>query len=186
MRIERRVKVRSEVRRAQREGRPVVALESSIIAHGLPRPFNLETARLVEATVREEGAVPATVAVMNGVPHIGLSDYELQELAQSDGVLKASCRDLATAIAQGRTAATTVAATMRLVSWHGIKVFATGGIGGVHRGAADTWDVSADLTELGRTAVAVVCAGAKSILDLPRTLEVLETHVGACGRLRHR
>jgi pseudouridylate synthase len=176
VRIAPRDKVRGEVRRALREGRPVVALESSIIAHGLPRPFNLETARRVEATVRDEGAVPATVAVLRGVPHVGLSDYQLQELAESDGVMKASSRDLGTAVAQGRTAATTVAATMRLIAWHGIKVFATGGIGGVHRGAAQTWDVSADLVELANTAVAVVCAGAKSILDLPRTLEVLETH----------
>jgi pseudouridine-5'-phosphate glycosidase len=176
MRIAPRDKVRSEVRRAQREGRPVVALESSIISQGLPRPFNLETARLVEAAVREEGAVPATVAVLRGVPTIGLSDYELQELAESDGVLKASGRDLCTAVARGLTAATTVAATLRLVAWHGIQVFATGGIGGVHRGAEQTWDVSADLAELAHRSVAVVCAGAKSILDLPRTLEVLETY----------
>jgi pseudouridine-5'-phosphate glycosidase len=176
MRIERRVKVRSDVRRALREGRPVVALESSIISQGLPRPFNLETARLVEAAVREEGAVPATVAVLRGLPHVGLSDHELREMAETDGVLKASSRDLCTAVAQGLTAATTVAATMRLAAGQGIKVFATGGIGGVHRGAAETWDVSADLAELARTAVAVVCAGAKSILDLRRTLEVLETY----------
>jgi pseudouridine-5'-phosphate glycosidase len=175
VKLEPRVRVQGEVRRALREGRPVVALESSIISHGLPRPFNLETARLVEAAVREEGAVPATVAVMSGVAHLGLSERQLQELAETDGVMKASSRDLAAAVARKRTAATTVAATLRLVAHHGIMVFATGGIGGVHRGAAETWDVSADLNELARRSVAVVCAGAKSILDLPRTLEVLET-----------
>ncbi len=167
--------VRPEVAAALRAGRPVVALESTLIAHGLPRPLNLETARRAEAAVRQEGAVPATIAVLRGVPTVGLTDAELQELAGAEGVLKASSRDLAAAVAQKRTAATTVAATMRLADRAGIRVFATGGIGGVHRGAAETWDVSADLGELARTPVAVVCAGAKSILDLPRTLEVLET-----------
>jgi pseudouridine-5'-phosphate glycosidase len=169
------IDVRPEVAEALRAGRPVVALESTLIAHGLPRPLNLETARRAEAAVRREGAVPATVAVLRGVPTVGLSDAEIQQLAGGDGVLKASSRDLATAVAQRRTAATTVAATMGLAHRAGIRVFATGGIGGVHRGATETWDVSADLTELTRTPVAVVCAGAKSILDLPRTLEVLET-----------
>jgi pseudouridine-5'-phosphate glycosidase len=167
--------VRPVVAAALRDGRPVVALESTLIAHGLPRPLNLETARLAESAVREAGAVPATIAVLRGVPTIGLADAELQELAAAEGVLKASSRDLAAAVAGKRTAATTVAATMRLAERAGIRTFATGGIGGVHRGAADTWDVSADLTELARTPVAVVCAGAKSILDLSRTLEVLET-----------
>jgi pseudouridine-5'-phosphate glycosidase len=170
-----RVKLNDEVEAALRNGRPVVALESTLIAHGLPRPLNLETARLAEDAVRKEGAVPATIAVLRGVPTVGLSGSELEELALTEGVLKASSRDLALATAQKRTAATTVAATMRLAHRAGIRIFATGGIGGVHRGAADTWDVSADLAELARTPVAVVCAGAKSILDLPRTLEVLET-----------
>jgi len=176
MAIERPVQLGPEVAQAHASRRAVVALESAIITHGLPRPLNLETARLAEAAVREEGAVPATVAVLRGVPRAGLSHDELRELAESGSVRKASSRDLAAVLAQERTAGTTVAATMRLAQWAGIGVFATGGIGGVHRGAAETWDVSADLTELARTPVAVVCAGAKSILDLPRTLEVLETN----------
>jgi pseudouridine-5'-phosphate glycosidase len=176
--------VRPPVAEALRAGRPIVALESTLIAHGLPRPLNLETARNAEAVARAEKAVPATIAVLRGVPTVGLSGNELQELGLADDVLKASSRDLATAMAQKRTAATTVAATMRLAHLAGIRVFATGGIGGVHRAAAETWDVSADLTELSRTPVAVVCAGAKSILDLRRTLEVLETlsvPVVGCG-----
>jgi pseudouridine-5'-phosphate glycosidase len=167
---------RPQVSTARQAGRPVVALESTLIAHGLPWPLNLETARQAEAAVRGEGAVPATIAVWRGQPTIGLTDAELEELAQSKDVLKASRRDLAAAVAQGRTAATTVAATMFLARLAGIRVFATGGIGGVHRGAEHTGDVSADLIELARTPVGVVCAGAKSILDLPRTLEVLETY----------
>src|SRR5689334_18902286 len=167
--------VRPEVATALREGRPVVALESTLIAHGLPRPRNLDTARQAESVVRQEGVVPATIAVLRGIPTIGLSDAELCELADADGVLKASSRDLGMVVAQKRTAATTVAATMLLAHRAGIRVFATGGIGGVHRGAEQTGDVSADLTELARTPVAVVCAGAKSILDLPRTLAMLET-----------
>jgi pseudouridine-5'-phosphate glycosidase len=167
--------VRPEVAAALRDGRPVVALESTLIAHGLPRPLNLETARQAEAAVRQEGAVPATIAVLRGVPTVGLGDAELEELSRSESVQKASGRDLAAAVARRATAATTVAATMVLAHRAGIRVFATGGIGGVHRGAADTWDVSADLTELARTPVAVVCAGAKGILDLSRTLEMLET-----------
>jgi pseudouridine-5'-phosphate glycosidase len=168
--------VRAEVADALRAGRPVVALESTLIAHGLPRPQNLRTARRAEEAVREEGAVPATVAVWRGRPTVGLSDEEVQELAENDGVHKASTRDLAAAVALGRTAATTVAATLRLAHLAGVRVFATGGIGGVHRGAGESWDVSADLAELARTPVAVVCAGAKSVLDLPRTLEALETY----------
>lgn len=166
--------VRPEVADAIQHGQPVVALESTLIAHGLPWPWNLETAHLAEAAVRNEGGVPATIAVIDGRPTVGLSDDELRRLAQSANVLKASRRDLAFAVMQKRTAATTVAATMLLAHKAGIRLFATGGIGGAHR---DThpWDISADLTELAKTPVAVVCAGAKSILDIPRTLEILET-----------
>ncbi len=166
--------VRPEVATAY--GRPVVALESTLIAHGLPWPVNLETARAAEAAVRAEGAVPATIAVWQGRPTVGLSLAEITALAQEKGVLKASRRDLAGAIAQRRTAATTVAATMFLARLAGIHVFATGGIGGAHRGLADTWDISADLWELAHTPVCAVCAGAKSILDIARTLEILETY----------
>ncbi len=166
--------VRPEVAEAIARGQPVVALESTLISHGLPWPWNLETAHLAEAAVRAEGAIPATIAVIDGRPTVGLSIDELRRLAQSENVLKASRRDLAYAVAQKRTAATTVAATMVLAQHAGIRLFATGGIGGAHR---DThpWDISADLTELGKVPVAVVCAGAKSILDIPRTLEILET-----------
>ncbi len=164
-----------EVAAARKAGEAVVALESTIIAHGLPRPRNLETARLLEAEVRAAGAVPATIAVADGRLRIGLDDAQLEELAGADNVLKVSRRDLAACLATGRTGATTVAATMVAAHLAGIRVFATGGIGGVHRGAERDFDVSADLEELGRTPVAVVCAGAKSILDLPKTLEVLET-----------
>jgi pseudouridine-5'-phosphate glycosidase len=167
--------VRAEVAAAVRDGRPVVALESTLIAHGLPWPLNLETARAAEAAVRKEEAIPATIAVWQGRLTIGLSDAELQALARSTDVLKASRRDLAVAVAQRRTAATTVAATMFLAHRAGIRLFATGGIGGAHRDAS-AWDISADLVELARTPVAVICAGAKSILDIPRTLEILETH----------
>ncbi len=167
--------VRPEVAKALADGRPVVALESTLITHGLPRPLNLETAQLAEEAVRRERAVPATIAVLRGIPTIGLNREGLQALALADGVQKASSRDLAAAITLKHTAGTTVAATMRLAHRAGIRVFATGGIGGVHRGAAQTWDVSADLTELAHTPVVVVCAGAKSILDLPATLEYLET-----------
>jgi pseudouridylate synthase len=170
------LEVRDEVAAALREGRPVVALESTLVAHGLPWPLNLETARAAEAAVRSEGAVPATTAVLKGRPTVGLSDAELEALAREKDVLKASRRDLALAVAQKRTAASTVAATMFLAHQAGIRLFATGGIGGAHRPPASAWDVSADLVELARTPVAVVCAGAKSILDIPRTLEILETH----------
>ncbi len=166
----------AEVREALDAGRPVVALESTLIAHGLPWPVSVETARAAEAAVRSEGAVPATIAVWQGRLTIGLSEEQLLGLAQGKDVLKASRRDLAVAVAHGRTAATTVAATMFLAHRAGIRLFATGGIGGAHRGEAAAWDISADLIELARTPVAVVCAGAKSILDLPRTLEILETH----------
>jgi pseudouridine-5'-phosphate glycosidase len=167
--------IRPEVSAALREGRPVVALESTLIAHGLPWPLNLETALAAEAAVRDRSAVPATIAVWQGRPTVGLSEAELEELARGEGVLKASRRDLAMAIAERRTAATTVAATMYLAHRAGIGVFATGGIGGAHRDPAHAWDISADLIELARTPVAVVCAGAKSILDVRRTLEILET-----------
>src|SRR5262245_36369430 len=166
--------IRPEVADVVKAGRPVVALESTLIAHGLPWPLSVETARAVEAAVRAEGAVPATIAVWQGRPTVGINDAEIEELARRKDVLKASRRDLATAVAQGRTAATTVAATMFLAHPAGIRLFATGGIGGVHRGAEQTWDVSADLMELSHTPVAVVCAGAKGILDIPRTLEALE------------
>jgi pseudouridine-5'-phosphate glycosidase len=168
--------VHPEVAAALSARRPVVALESTLIAHGLPWPHNLETARAAEAAVRAEGAVPATIAVWQGCPKIGLDTGELEALAQSKEVLKASRRDLAAAIAGGRTAATTVAATMFLACRAGIRLFATGGIGGAHRDAGRPRDISADLGELARTPVAVVCAGAKSILDIPRTLEILETY----------
>src|SRR5262245_2285183 len=166
--------VRPEVADAVKVGRPVVALESTLIAHGLPWPLNFQTAQAAEAAVREEGAVPATIAVCRGRPTVGLSEEELEELSQSQEVLKASRRDLAIAVAQKRTASTTVAATMFLAHQAGLRLFATGGIGGAHR-EANPWDISADLVELARTPVAVVCAGAKSILDIPRTLEILET-----------
>lgn len=167
--------VRPAVAAALSEGRAVVALESTLIAHGLPWPTNLETALAAEAAVRAEGATPATLAVLRGRPTIGLSEQEIESLARESDVLKASTRDLALTIIQGRTAATTVAATMVLAHRAGIRLFATGGIGGAHRGVGLEWDISADLLELGRTPVAVVCAGAKSILDLPKTLEILET-----------
>jgi pseudouridylate synthase len=166
--------VRPEVAEAVRRGRPVVALESTLIAHGLPWPLNLETALEAEAVIRDEGAISATIAVWQGRPTVGLNADELRDLAQQDEVIKASRRDLAFAVIHQRTAATTVAATMCLANLAGIRIFATGGIGGAHR-ESHPWDISADLTELARTPVAVVCAGAKSILDIPRTLEILET-----------
>jgi pseudouridine-5'-phosphate glycosidase len=164
-----------EVAAALRAGRPVVALESTLITHGLPWPANAETALAMEAAVRAGGAVPATIAVLGGKITVGLTPAEIERLAQlpAGQVRKCSRRDLPIAVARGEDAATTVAGTMIVAHWAGIKVFASGGIGGVHRGAP--FDVSADLLELGRTPVAVVCAGAKAILDLPLTLEVLET-----------
>ncbi|MBO9464567.1 pseudouridine-5'-phosphate glycosidase [Tropicibacter sp. R15_0] len=163
------------VAQALQDGRPVVALESTIITHGMPWPQNLEVARQVEATVRENGAEPATIAVIGGTLHVGLTDEQLEKLAQTKGVAKLSRADMAVCMAQGRTGATTVAATMIAAKLAGISVFATGGIGGVHKGAENSFDISADLQELGQTAVTVVAAGAKAILDLPKTLEVLET-----------
>lgn len=164
-----------EVARARTDGAPIVALESTIITHGMPWPQNLETARAVEDVVRAAGAVPATIAVMAGEIHIGLAPGDLESLARAEGVMKLSRADLAACLAMGRTGATTVAATMICADLAGIDVFATGGIGGVHRGAEDSFDISADLHELARTPVSVVAAGAKAILDLPKTLEVLET-----------
>jgi len=167
--------VAPDVAEALADGGPVVALESTIVTHGMPYPQNVETARAVEAVVRENGATPATIALLGGRLRVGLLDDELDRLGDDPHVAKASRRDLPALMTAGRTAGTTVAATMYLAHLAGIEIFATGGIGGVHRGAATTFDVSADLTELGTTRVAVVCAGAKSILDLPATLEVLET-----------
>jgi pseudouridine-5'-phosphate glycosidase len=157
------------------EGRAVVALESTIVTHGMPWPDNFRTAQAVEDVVRAEGATPATIAVLDGVPRVGLTPAELEAIATRSGAAKASRRDLAAIVARRQTAGTTVAATMFLAARAGIAVFATGGIGGVHRGAESTFDISADLLELGQSPVAVVCAGAKSILDIPKTLEVLET-----------
>ncbi len=167
--------VRSDVRDALSQRRPVVALESTVIAHGLPRPQNLETARALEAAVREEGAVPATIGIMEGRAIVGLSDSELETLATADHVVKASTADIAPVVAARELGATTVAGTVYLAALAGIRVMATGGIGGVHRGGDETFDISADLTELARSRVAVVSAGVKSVLDLARTLEVLET-----------
>jgi pseudouridylate synthase len=164
-----------EVSNALYEGRPVVALESTIITHGMPWPHNVETARAVEAAVRAAGAVPATIAIMNGQIHVGLDDATLEALGQAKDVMKVSRADLAACLSLGRTGATTVAATMICAHLAGIKVFATGGIGGVHRGAELSFDISADLPELAATPVTVIAAGAKAILDLPKTLEDLET-----------
>lgn len=166
---------KEEVRGALAENRPVVALESTIIAHGMPYPENLEVAREVENIIRECGVVPATIAIIEGKIKIGLSREEMELLATSEKVLKASRRDLSIIIAKKLTASTTVSATMVAAHLAGIEVFVTGGIGGAHRGAEKTFDVSADLQELGRTPVAVVCSGAKAILDLSLTLEYLET-----------
>jgi len=163
------------VRNALSEHRPVVALESTIISHGLPRPRNLEVARSIERTVRDHGAEPATIGVVGGEIVVGLNDAELTRLATADGVLKLSTRDLAVAAAVGVDGATTVAATAAIAARAGIQFFATGGLGGVHRGAAETYDESADLVALGRTPIVVVCAGVKSILDVGATLERLET-----------
>ncbi len=164
-----------EVANARAHGQPIVALESTIITHGMPWPQNVDTAREVEDVIRENGAIPATIAVLDGTLHIGLSDAELETLGQAQDVAKLSRADLAACIATGGTGATTVAATMIAAHLAGIEVFATGGIGGVHRGAEDSFDISADLQELAKTPVTVVAAGAKAILDIPKTLEVLET-----------
>ncbi|WP_438956838.1 pseudouridine-5'-phosphate glycosidase [Cognatiyoonia sp.] len=165
----------ADVQAAREKNHPIVALESTIITHGMPYPQNVETAQLVEADVREKGAVPATIAVLNGKLHIGLEADGLQALGQAKDVAKLSRADIAACIASGGTGATTVAATMIAANLAGISVFATGGIGGVHRGAESSFDMSADLQELAQTPVTVVGAGAKAILDLPKTFEVLET-----------
>ena len=164
-----------EVADALKTGKPIVALESTIISHGLPRPSNLTVAREVEEIVRSRGAVPATIAILDGVVHIGLTDEQLVEIANRDDIAKASSRDLAIIAATGKSAATTVAATAHLAVLAGIHVFATGGLGGVHRGANSTFDESADLTALSQLDITIVCAGVKSILDVGATLERLET-----------
>jgi pseudouridine-5'-phosphate glycosidase len=168
------VDVIPEVKLAVQTGKPVVALESTVIAHGLPRPQNLDTARRLQAVVRSEGAIPATVAILDGRVKIGLTDDELEVLANTDQVVKVSRRDFSNVVGRGLTGATTVAGTMIAASWAGIQVMATGGIGGVHRGEEP--DVSADLPEIARTPMVVVCSGAKAILDLSATLEWLETY----------
>jgi pseudouridylate synthase len=165
-----------EVAKAMKENKPIVALESTIISHGMPYPQNVETAKEVEQLIRENGAVPATIAILDGKIKIGVNEEELEFLGTSKEIEKVSRRDLPYVIAMKKHGATTVAATMICANMAGIKVFATGGIGGVHRGAEQTMDISADLQELARTNVAVVCAGAKSILDLGLTLEYLETN----------
>ncbi len=176
-----------EIRAAQSAGRPVVALESTIITHGMPWPRNVEIALRVEEEIRAHGAAPATVAAIDGKLHVGLTEAEIRNLARADGVAKLSRADLAACLAAGGTGATTVAATMIAARLAGIEVFATGGIGGVHRGAEMSFDVSADLRELAETPVTVVAAGAKAILDLAKTWEMLETlgvPVIACGQDR--
>lgn len=170
------LKISEEVRYALEHGKPVVALESTIISHGMPYPDNVKTALTVEKTVRENGAVPATIAIIKGVPTVGLSEEEIEHLGKEGSkAVKVSRRDIPVVIAKKLDGATTVASTMIFAEMAGIKVFATGGIGGVHRGATETMDISADLEELHQTNVTVVCAGAKSILDLGLTLEYLET-----------
>jgi len=176
------MKFSPEVEKALKSGGPVVALESTIISHGLPRPTNLEVARDVETIVRENGATPATIALIDGVAHIGLTEEQLIAIANRDDVIKASTRDLAIAEAKKLSAATTVAATAHLAAKAGIKVFATGGLGGVHRGANESFDESADLTALSQLDMTVVAAGVKSILDVAATLERLETYaIGVLG-----
>jgi pseudouridine-5'-phosphate glycosidase len=169
------ISVRNDVAVALEWRAPIVALESTVIAHGLPRPHNVETARKMEAVVREAGATPATIGILDGKMVVGLTNEQIAFLAETQDVVKVSRSDISAVLASGRPGATTVAGTMFIASRAGIHVFATGGIGGVHRGGENTYDISADLTELSRTPVAVVCAGAKAILDLARTVEVLET-----------
>ena len=176
------MRIHPEVSDALAAGRPVVALESTIISHGLPRPDNLRVAREIEEAVRSGGAVPATIAIIGGEPHVGLDDDAMRRIAESSDVVKVSVRDVAVLAARAGDGATTVASTAHLAAAAGITVFATGGLGGVHRGARDSWDESADLTTLSRTGVLVICAGVKSILDVAATLERLETlNVGVIG-----
>lgn len=169
------ISVRSDIAAALAVRGPVVALESTVIAHGLPRPSNLHTALQMEAAVRKAGALPATIAVLNGQLVVGLTEEQIASIAEAPDVTKASSSDLSAILASRRPGATTVAATVFIAARAGISIVATGGIGGAHRGSENTLDISADLTELARTSVAVVCSGAKAILDLPRTVEVLET-----------
>jgi pseudouridylate synthase len=175
MKIDSYIEYSEEVLQGRQNGKAIVALESTIISHGMPYPQNVQTAREVEDIIRAKGAVPATIAILNGKIKIGLSQEELEYLGQATGVIKASRRDIPYILSSGKDGATTVAATMILAELADIAVFVTGGIGGVHRGAEQTLDISADLEELARTSVAVVCAGAKSILDIGLTLEYLET-----------
>ncbi len=174
--LEKYLQVHPEVQKAVAAGQPVVALESTIISHGMPYPKNIEMAKNVSKIIRENGAVPATIAIIDGVLKVGLTEDEIEFLGTSKDVVKASRRDLPFIISKKLTGATTVATTMILANLAGVKVFATGGIGGVHRGAETTFDISADLQELANTDVAVICAGAKSILDIGLTLEYLETN----------
>jgi pseudouridine-5'-phosphate glycosidase len=173
--LEKYISIKPEVKEALEKGKPIVALESTIISHGMPYPLNVESAKNSERIVRENGAVPATIAIINGVIKVGLSNEELDYMGKTKGIAKASRRDMAAIVAKKLDGATTVATTMLVSGMVGIKVFATGGIGGVHRNAQETFDISADLMELANTDVAVICAGAKSILDIGLTLEYLET-----------
>ena len=175
MGVRRMIRINNEVKAALKEGKPVVALESTIISHGMPYPKNVETALRVEETIRSHGAIPATIGIINGEAVVGMTPEEIEEFGKRSGILKASRRDLPVIYAKKLWAATTVASTMIIANQAGIEVFVTGGIGGVHRGAQETMDISADLQELAKTDVTVVCAGAKAILDLPLTLEYLET-----------
>jgi pseudouridine-5'-phosphate glycosidase len=174
--LEKYLDIKPEVKKALEEGKPVVALESTIISHGMPYPKNVETAKNVEQILRDKGVMPATIAILNGRLKVGVTDEELERLGKNDNVIKTSRRDIPFIVSKKLDGATTVATTMIIAALAGIKVFATGGIGGVHRGAQETFDKSADLQELAHTNVAVVCAGAKSILDLGLTLEYLETN----------
>jgi pseudouridylate synthase len=173
--MEKAIKLSAEVSAALKAGKPIVALESTIISHGLPRPSNLEVALECERIVRDAGAVPATIALLDGKILVGLERSELEAIANRDDISKASIRDLAIIVAQGKSAATTVAATAHIAALAGIHVFATGGLGGVHRGANESFDESADLTALANVDMTMICAGVKSILDVPATLERLET-----------
>ena len=170
-----KIEYSSDVKQAIKNNEPIVALESTIITHGMPWPENLKTAKSVESVIREYGATPATIAIINGVIKVGLEDESLSELSKNKAVRKLSRADLAHCLVRKETGATTVAATMIIAKLAGIKIFATGGIGGVHKYAEQTFDISADLQELSQTSVSVVCAGPKAILDIPKTLEVLET-----------
>lgn len=174
--LEKYLEIHPEVKNAIENGKPVVALESTIISHGMPYPRNVETALNVEKIIRDKGAIPATIAILKGKLKVGLSEEEIEYLGKATNVIKTSRRDIPFIVANKLDGATTVASTMIIAALGGIKVFATGGIGGVHRGATETFDISADLEELANTNVAVVCAGAKSILDIGLTLEYLETH----------